>query len=226
MKTTGQHISNLRGLIKNYSRTPEPYTDQFLYEVLCISRAEILKQKLDKFNHLSEENLIRFCMELELIKAHDCNCVPTAIDCLVLRSKYKLPTAITSRNKSRMYIATLDGKEINIMSEKKWRLISDNDVFGELTGSLVNGYLYIWNLNKKIKVLQVAGYWSDLSYLQTIPNCDPNTPTLTCYDPLATPFPLQDEYAQAVYRRSIELLNIPMQAQQDLTNDSNELIKV
>lgn len=225
MKSVGQHISNIRGLLKNYSRTPEPYTDQFLYEVLCISRAEILKQKFDKFNHVSEDNLIRFCIELELTKAHDCNCVPTNIDCSVLRTKYKLPTVITSRNKSKIYAATLDGREINLMTEKQWLLQKLSDFkTNELTGSLINGYLYLWNLNLKTKVLQVSGYWSDLTALSMIPNCD--GVTTICFDPLTQSFPLQDEYAAPVYQKAIQLLSVPNQIPQDTTNDSNELIKI
>lgn len=226
MKLTGQHLSNLRGIINQYSRTQESYTDQFLYEVLCVARAEILRQQLVKFNHISEENLLRFCIELELVKAHDCNCVPAEIDCLVLRTKYKLPTALTSRNHSKIWASTLDGRQIAIVTDQEWLMYSTENTFGELFGSIINGYLYLWNLHKKIKVLQVSGYWSDLMALQNIPNCDPNNPQNTCFDPLVQPFPLQEEYAHATYLKAFQLLNIPLQVPQDLTNDSNPIIKI
>lgn len=213
-------------MLKAYSRTEESYTDQFLYEILCSARAEILRQQLVKFNHISEENIFRFCLELELTKAHDCNCVPDNIDCLVLKSKYKIPTALTSRNKTHLNIALLNGQQVTLVTEQEWIMYSMGSTFGELFGSIINGYLYIWNASKKLKIVQVSGIFSDILELQNIPNCDGTLNQPTCYNPLTQPYPLQDEYTYATYSKAFQLLNIPMAIQQDLTNDSSNTIKI
>jgi len=226
MKTIGQHISAIRGLIKSYGRNPEGYTDEGLYNLFSVSRADILKQQFEKLSFLSEDNWFQFCMSLEISKSHNCDCVPDHLECKILKSKYKIPSVIAGMNKSKINIATIAGKQINIITEAEWRRKKDKEPT-EYYGSLINSYLIIWNAPLTLKVVSVSGVWSDPLSLQTIPNCDPDgNSTNLCYDPLITLYPLQEEYAHRTYKRTLELLNVPMQLPQDQTNDSNEFVKV
>lgn len=225
--TIGQHISNLRGLIKQFSRTSEPYTDQFLYEVLSICRASVLEQKLKKFYNVDSSNIITFCMALELSKSHNCDCVPAALDCLVLKSKYKIPKVISSRNKSKLWVKTIGGKIINLIDERGWLRRKDVDTT-QYYGSIINDYLYIWNAPQQLKVVEISGIFSDPTELVDIPNCNPvtGTPTGLCFDILSSEYPLQLEYSLAVYQECLKLLQIPLQIQTDITNDGNDTIKI
>ena len=224
--TIGQHIANIRSLIKTYGRTQEGYTDESLYNLFSICRAEILTNQLKKFMALGEDNWSSFCMALEISKSHNCDCVPDYLECKILKSKYKIPAVLVGRNKSKLKVRTIGGKVINIISEDEWFRKKDLDTTSYY-GSIVNQYLILWNVPLSLKVVLVSGIYSDPMDLSTIPNCTPSgNPTGLCYDPLTAEFPLQDEYCSAAYQMVLKLLTSGMQVPQDQTNDSNELIKM
>ncbi len=144
MQKLGQYISDLRGLIEQYSRTSEPYTDQFLYRVLSVSRGKILKQRLDKFVNISNDNWMRICFQLEVVNSYNCNCVPDYLECKVLRTKDKVPQVLAGRNKSKIKVSLLDGTSINLVTESEWIRAKDNEFKSQLPhASQVNGYIYI-----------------------------------------------------------------------------------
>lgn len=219
MKTIGQHISNIRAQAKLYSRTLEGYTDESLYNLFSISAAEVIKNELKKFNAVSEDNWIQFCMKLQVTKWHNCDCVPENLDCKILQSTFSVPTAIVSRQKSKIKIRTISGKTINIVSEEEWfrkKRIPTKNYYG----SIINNKLIIWNAPLALKVVLISGIWSDPITLNSIPNCsvDGDVQETSCFEPLNQMYPLQDEYTRAVYDLTLKslMLNIP----QDKTNNS------
>lgn len=226
MKTVGQHISNIRALIKAYGRTQEGYTDEGLYSLFCVSGAKILQQQLKKFMAISEHNWFRICLALEVTKSHDCDCVPDNLECKVLRTKYKIPSTLVGRNNSKLQARLLSGKTINIVSEDDWFRRKDRET-SEYYGSLINERLVIWNAPLSLKVISVNGLWSNPIELSTIPNCSSDGSEVgVCYDPLTQLYPLEDSYAEDAYLAVLKMLNIPLQLPQDQTNDSNEFIKL
>lgn len=226
MKTVAQHISNLRGLMKLYSRTQEGYTDEGLYSLFSISRAEVLTNQLKKFMALSEHNWYQICMGLEISKSHNCDCVPDHLECKVLKSKYKIPSVLVGRNNSKIKIRTIGGKVINLVTEDEWFRKKDLDT-KNYYGSIVNQYLIIWNAPLSLKALLVSAIWQDPIELSSIPNCAPSgDPVGLCFDPLTSMYPLQEEYTRAVYEMTMSLLGKSLQIPQDQTNDSNEFVKM
>ncbi len=230
MATIGQHISNVRGLIKHYGRTDENYTDQFLYNLLNGEKNAVLEDTLMKQNHASEWYWKQYCIRLIKTKAHNCDCVPTYLDkCLVVRSEYKLPQPIAARNKSYVSFITIGGEQINLYSQEEWLRIVDLDEIKtkQLAGTIINGYLYIWN-NTQLKAILVRGLWQDVTDWQSIPSCteDGEDTTNACFNPLTQDFDLDSDKQNFVYTQILRILNIPMSIQQDLTNDSNESLKV
>lgn len=226
MKTIGTHISNIRGLIKAYSRNPEGYTDEGLYNLFSVSRADIMKQQLDKFKTLSADNWFQICMGLESGKSHNCDCVPDYLDCNILKSTHKFPTVFVGRNMSKLKVRLISGKVVNIVSEDDWFRRKDRET-NDYFASIINSYLILWNVPLTLKVILVTGLWIEVLDLAKIPNCDPSgVSTGTCFDVYSSMYPLPEEYTAAVYQGVLKLLNVPLQLPQDQTNDSNEFIKM
>lgn len=221
-----QHISNLRDILREYSRSSD-YTDQFLYEILSICRGDFLRQELKKYHNIDASNSITFCMSLEQSKSHNCDCVPSALDCLILKSKYKIPNVLSGRNKSKIWAKTIGGKTINIIDERSWLRRKDIET-SEYFGSLVNNYLYLWNVPLTLKVIEVTGIWSDPLDLIDIPNCNPVTgePSSACYNIYQSEYPLHKEYTSYVYKECLRFLIPSQQIQKDITNDSSDTIKI
>jgi hypothetical protein len=214
-------------MIKAYSRTQEGYTDEGLYNLFSVSRAEILKQKFEKLTYIPEDNWFQFCMKLQIDKSHNCDCVPDKLECKILKSSYKIPQVITGMNTSKLRISTIGGKAINLITEAEWRRkkLKEPTMY---YGSLINSHLIIWNAPLNLKAILISGVWSDLLDLQNIPNCSTTgeEQATQCFNPLTTEYPLQAEYSSAVYMKVLSLLNISLQLPQDQTNDSNEFIKM
>ena len=97
----------------------------------------------------------------------------------------------------------------------------------QLSGTIINGYLYIWN-NTQLKAILVRGLWQDVTDWQSIPSCteDGEDTASACFNPLTQDFDLDSDKQNFVYTQILRILNIPMSIQQDLTNDSNESLKV
>ena len=226
MKTIGQHVSNIRALIKRYSRTEEGYTDETLYNLFSISANEVRRQQLLRFQPLIDDNWYKVCMKLQVSKSHNCDCVPEDLDCKILKSNYKIPSTLIGRNIPKIKISTIGGKQINILSEEDWHRRKDLETT-DYFGSIINSYLVIWNAPLILKVVQINGLWNDVLELSNIPNCSSNGEEEgVCFDPLTTEYPLPDDLAGAAYSLLLKKLQIPEQILQDQTNDSNESIKM
>jgi len=224
--TIGNHISNIRGLIKHYGRTDENYTDQFLYNLLNGEKNAVLEDTLMKQNHASEWYWKQYCIRLIKTKAHNCDCVPTYLDkCLVVRSEYKLPQPIAARNKSYLSFITIGGEQINLYTQEEWLRIVDLDEIKtkQLAGTIINGYLYIWN-DPDLLLVKVHGVFADPTDWAEIPDCTGTAPT--CFNIKSDDFGLDEDQKQGAYQLVFELLKLPIQLTQDVTNDSNEQIKI
>lgn len=223
MKTIGHYISLFRGLIEDFSRT-EPYTDEFLYGVLSVCRAEVIKQRLDKFVNVSADNWFRMCFTLEVTTSHNCNCVPAYLSCRVLRTVFKVPQVLSGRNKSKLQVSLLDGTNINIVTEAEWMRIKDNEFKSRFYyASLVNGHLYFWNLPLNKKIVEVYGLFADPAKLADI-SCNEMTGG-DCVDVYGYEFPIDEELSRTMLRMAIEMLGYSLQNIADKTNDNNEDIR-
>lgn len=227
--TIGQHISNLRGLINLYSRTKESFSDQALYEFLKTARAKILEDLARNFRHMSEWNWKTYCAKLIKAKPHNCNCIPDYLeqDCLVVRTEYPVPRPLHGRNGSLMDYYTIGGQKISIYTLQEWMIYKSDDIRSkELAGTIMDGYLYIWN-NTKLKLIRVKVVPADPTVFADIPQCNEEGDVVseTCYDVYDQDFYLDEGLRDATYKLALELMKIPLQIPQDQTNDSNQAIK-
>ena len=103
--TIAKHIAVLRGLIRQYSETETPFSDEYLYQIFNAAALRLIRQKLDRNMKLSAWNDKMFCIALEAATIHDCDCLPS---CTVLKSKYKIPKPMTTRNRDMIKVHTLD----------------------------------------------------------------------------------------------------------------------
>ncbi len=96
----------------------------------------------------------------------------------------------------------------------------------DYVASNVNGYYYLWNVPLNLKLIEISGVFNNPFDLATIKGCDTNGNNPNPCFTLDSMFPLDDFLVDDAYRRAMGLLQIPMSVQQDLTNDSNNVIKI
>lgn len=226
MSTINQHISNIRGLIKEHSRNPEVYTDQFLYQLLNGARARLLEINANKINHNSEWDWETFPIFLTKKKSHLVGCIQ--VGCDVMRSEYKLPRALLVNNKSMIEVYGFDWKPIILASEIDWLNTKYDDVRSKyINASIINDYLVIWN-KLNLKAVLVKGLWEDVSEWAQIPQCneDGDIVAPTCFDIYTKDFPLSESMKDAAYDIVLSKLGFTKKLMADTTNDSNNEIKV
>lgn len=225
MSNIGQHIANIRGLIVKYSRTQENYTDQYLYELLNGARARRINSISKNLDHLSEWLYQSYTIEMEQADPPNWECVPSYLKgkCKVIKSVYKIPPAIKGLNNTSVVFQTLGRDYIEMYSEFEQTIYKDDKVRAKYNmGSIVNGYLYIWN-NPDLKFVKVTGIWQNPADWAVIPDCTEESDT--CYSIEDSFYPLDEEDKDLVYDMVIQKLGISLRLQQDQTNDSNEFIK-
>lgn len=168
---------------------------------------------------------MRICIQLEQVKSHNCNCVPDYLNCLVLRTKYKIPQVFSGRNKARIEVFLLDGTPINLSTEREWLRAKQNEFKAKsYYASQVNGYIYFWNLPLNIKVAEINALWADIAELSNI-SCNDGYSESPCFNMLESDFPVDEELVEPIYQTALQLLKIPLSMVQDKTNDNNEEIK-
>jgi len=221
MATISQHISNIRALIKEHSRNPDVYTDQFLYQLLNGARARLLEINANKINHNSEWDWKSFPIFLQKDKSHLIGCIQ--VGCDILRSKYKLPRALLVNNKSMMDVFTLSWNPIMLGSEIDWLNSKYDDIKSKkIFASVVNGYLVIWN-NMTIKTVMVKGIWEDVTEWADLPGCteDGEIGVETCFSIENSDFPISETMKDAIYDFVLAKIKLPKQLEDDASNDSN-----
>jgi len=225
MAKINQWISDIRGLIKKADTNPEVYSDPFLYSLLKGARARVLEQNANKLNHESEWDWAQFPIKLIKSKSHLVGCV--TVGCDVLRSEFKIPRALLTNMKSKIFAYTYDYSEIAILTEQDFSNSAYDDIKSKRPqASIINGYLVLWN-KPTLKSIIVRGIWEDILEWSAIPYCDENGNMTggNCFDASTQDFPFSETLKDAVYDFVIQKLKLPLTLTADMTNDSNGEIR-
>ena len=226
--TVHEIISYTRGLLKEHDNSKGPFTDKFLWETFNIAKADVLSNfRLRRFNYKNPQNYIGFCMELEKGLSHECGCITQG--CEVLVTKYELPRFFSGRNIPSLKVFTLGNTQIDIVSENEIQdVLSYDKIYKDkIVTSVVNNKLVVWN-TLELKVIRVLALWEDVTEISAVQYCNDNDSTQpNCLDVYHIDIGVdKDLVHNIITQRLLPLLNVPMQLQEDLNNDSNPEIKV
>jgi hypothetical protein len=229
MATIAEHIYTLRGFIKQHS-DDTPYTDQYLYKIFADGAAVINARKARDFNKLSPWNLGTYCLGLCVALSHDCPCVP--VGCKVLKSVFEIPKPLVARNRDTIWLRTLDYTEIPYVPAEEVKYKQYDEIFKDkLMFSIYNRRILVWNaqitpVKFKPKVIQVTGLFEDPTQWAEIQYCNSDgIEQGACFNVKEDDFPLDKEYNLLCYEYVMKALSIPLQLNDDKTNDSTAEIK-
>lgn len=226
MSTIGIHVATIRSLISEHSDDSK-FSDEFLFELFKNAAKRLQYQKAKRWEFLSEWNRKRYCVKLEKAKSHNCECV--AVGCDILRTVVEIPKAITGRNFDLIKVYDLNGNKIDqVLPQEQIDNLNDPNGVNQkrTTFSLVNRKIVIWN-NLELKAIEVEQISDDETEWAGITMCDKdgNETEESCFDILNDNYPIDSELVDPAYRMVLELLNLPLQLQEDKTNDANEAIR-
>lgn len=202
-------ISRLRVLLENgIASDDNQLSNRFLYSILKTLRTKRIRQKLDSILYLSPfyYNTID-CLPLELGKFADCPCFTN--DCFILRSKYKLPKVMSTRNKLAIKaITTIQGKSLyeTTPTKDEYKKYTNTKKEG-LFYFIHNGYLFVTG-STTLKVVTFTAIFENPLDLAGINACDPdgnNLPSV-CFDPKSQDFPIDEDLFDDIEDMALEKL--------------------
>lgn len=220
-----QRIQNLysKGVKSDDSRL----TSRHIYNKLLSTRAEILRQTLNKKQKISDwvyQTLS--CIELIEAEIHECPCIPP-IGCKILKSRYPLPAPITSMDYHGINsVTSIDGNvsySYTTWEAKKYKKASkytsaNPDYF------IKNGYLFVTHKSGP-KILSITGLFeSPLDVYTFMSYCDEDC--VDCEQCVAysdLEFPLDSSMLETVIQIAVqELIGLFNQNREDQTNNTKD----
>lgn len=212
--TVNENVSVLSSLIRNFDNNLQ-LGNQFLYNILIDSRAELLSKKLDKYEHVSKNVFQRFCMELVEGDIHSCgSCIPSGLTCTAYITKYPIPEVISGKIRDYLDIMTMDNKIIDWIREEDAAIIMYDDYRKRKPFySIVNGYGILWNTKVKAAI-QLRGLWYNPMDWIGKQLCNTST---GCIEASTMQLYMPTGLRVSIFNRALERLQIPLKlTEQDL----------
>jgi len=216
-------ISRLKILLENGIASDDTIlSNRFLYSILKTLRTKRIRQKLDSYFFLSPfyYNTID-CVPLTLGKFADCPCFTN--DCFILRSKYKIPKIMSTRNKLAIKaVTTITGQIISETSPtqdeyKKYTRTKKEGIFYFIH----NDYLYITGTTT-LKVITLTAIFENPIDLSGINACDTegnNLPNV-CFEPKSSDFPIDEDLFDDIENMALEKLYKTLRVPNDSENNA------
>lgn len=221
MATMQHHVYFIQNLINQGPRSDDSRISNRLIEhALKQARARLIKLKLDKYDYIADSLYQPICVELEKKPYHDCSCVTDNNDCLVLRSKKRLPKDLVAKWGSTVQVMYLDGRSISKSSitQNMYSKYSLSDNPAKVGYFIEDGYIVILN-NIKLKLIVVKAIWEDPQEATNYTDCS-NIDDADCSKYSSTSFPIDSELVYPMYQLTLELLGVSQKFPEDTRNDS------
>lgn len=204
------------------------YTDEFLYEILNMYRAELLYQSLSGGKDLSPWLYQRFCVKLCPSNFIECSCTPFDFQCKVYKSENPIPKPIWNGSTSIINISELYGNEgnINEVNERSFRLSQFRKYKSKY-------YYYIgdWNGAKHLfilsnedyippKYIKIEGVFEDPTSIEELACINDE-----CPNPLGNGFPIDLHKESALFKLAFDHLKQVKTNTEDRTNNAESTPK-
>lgn len=201
-------------------------SNRHIYNKLLTVRARLISQEAKKKQKISQWNYQSIpCMQLVKVPTSECPCLPPT-GCEILRSKYKIPKPLSGLSGNLIQsVTTIDRSiKINEITLNAIKSLGGNKYSkATLRFFIENGYLYI-STPTNIEYIKVIGLFEDPIEVKQYENyCEECKECDSCIDYGEEEFPIDDDMLDTLLELTIqELVILFGQAQQDLTNDSND----
>lgn len=217
MTTIRKELSTFRELLEEVSDDSN-FADPFLYDVWNKARVTVLRNEVSKSGLLSPWNRMRFCIDLEQVKSHNCDCV-AGQGCDVLQTIYEVPKPVADRYIGAIEVSTVYGDRIGYSDEPSIRSDQRDPVkAGKRRWSLYNRKIIIWNdPGLELPSIQLNGAWEDILDWEDIQTC----PGGTCPDIFDRDLGINEHNAEAILRRAIDTIKTKLQLIDDWTQERN-----
>lgn len=200
------------------------YTDEFLYYVLSIARARLIKNTLDNNKELSPWLYQRFCIKLCPSTFIECNCEPFDFACVVYRSEKPIPRPIWNGYTSIINVSELWGNPLMPVRETQSRLIKyrkhNTGMYYLIGESKGEHYMYIITNKTPPRYIKIETILEDPTMVEQIACTDEE-----CPKPLGMGFPIELHKHTDLLELAFALLKPSLEAIEDRSNNAQSTVK-
>lgn len=237
MALLSEHIAHIKSVLSRGAESDDSrYSDRQIYFLLRYLRAELFKQKLDKYNYVSPFNYQTIpCIPLELVTEDEgCECSShrhygnhdglfketwNSTDCVILRTVSEIPRPIVNRKQMFLKVWTQGGVSIDPASSDDVKYAKYSKIKKNLLSyEVINNRIYVKGTTT-LKALKIRALFADPLAVNIPGACGDGE--VVCFDPYTDEFPLDLEMTRAMNKLTYEeLVDIMAKMPEDVDNDS------
>jgi hypothetical protein len=153
----------------------------------------------------------------------DCDCIPD-IDCKILKSRFKLPKALTARTGIYITVRYFSGKEIGQTTISGMRHRKNSLTKAKRAAWFIdNNYIYVLGVPKNmLKSVYITGVFLDPTELEDITHCGPNDDE-SCFDVMEDDYPISGELIEPMYKMALQYLTGSFRYPEDEANNASDV---
>lgn len=212
-------ISRIRNTIKEVHADSE-YSNRYLWNLIVSSAKKLIREDADRGRIFKQASIWEtICIEMEPVSSLICNCRYLPYNCIVYRSKNKLPDFLEySAGVVYRFIATPDlSKEMVLVSPYQYSVKKNIKYNKEKYAFIHDGYLYTPNTNYPLLSMSSL-FLEDVSLFK----CDSSIDTSACGSVLTLNLPLPDYLEDNCVKIVLQELGFSKQIVSDQHPNSNE----
>ena len=216
MASINEHMYSIRGIIsRGVSSDDSRITNSLIEHSLNMARATLLKQRMDKFDDISESNYQPICITLQDSNPTECS-LPFTLpnECMVKKSTAKIPLRITARWGSPSRVRFLDGRRIGNLTQAQAFDAQYSLSRPDLKASYFfqEQYLYILG-DKNLKKVRLWDLFEDPKDADDISSCPVDTEA----------WPIDSDLVIPLYQLTLQLMGIAYNFPEDAMNDARDV---
>lgn len=218
MTTIRKELSTLREILEEVTDDSN-FQESLLYDVWNKARVTVLKNEISKSGLLSPWNKMRFCIDLEKVKSHNCDCV-AGLGCDVLKTVYEVPQPVSGFYTGAIEVFTIYGERIGYSDEPSIRSDQLDPIkAGKRRWSLYNRKIIIWNDPElQLPTIQVNGVWEDILDWEEIQTCPDSEVCPSIFD---KELGVNQHHARQILTLAVETFKPKLELVDDQTQDRN-----
>ncbi len=215
-----EHVYAIQNLINKGRKSDDAkFSNELISHFMNVARLVLLKREIDKMKSFNIANFQGFCMPLCKDSWADCCGLPEDLNCPILKSKFKIPRALSGRTNIYIKVSYLSGIEIDRTTHRAMRMRQYS-----LTQSnkpawfVLNDYLYLSGVPlNRLEAVWVDGLFEDPTVIADITTCGDGE---SCYDADQESYPIDGYLIDPMYRLVLEYLGIGFRYPDDNTNNA------
>lgn len=220
-------IDKLRERVRSTSDDSK-YSDEYFYSILLDIRNDFLYKSISKRKFVPKSLYKTICMPLEKSTVIPCDCIPNLKgndECVVLKTKYKVPDAVSASTYQMITVTTIDGSteyskmDLSISPYRKYMRSNTDKPF--LTE--IDGYYYLIGYpNNSLKVLLISLVPVDPIELYDIPKCDNSGKVIedSCLDIRLDTFNIEPKLCLSIIDEAFNKIVNSDRLPEDITNNA------